>query len=112
MWILTTTPERKGRNGTQGEADMFTLHREVETKVRNAKDAKFRTTYVATTQVSEYEATSGYQSVTIDLHSADIDSLKIKTRTRKLPDGTKYKVKRIEFTDADGINHEIRIFGS
>ena len=91
---------------------MFTLHREVETKVRNAKDAKFRTTYVATTQVSEYESITGYQSVGIDLHSADIDSLKIKTRTLKRRDGTKYKVKRIEFTDEDGVDHEIRIFGS
>lgn len=91
---------------------MFTLLGEVKTHTDSNADRTFRTTYVATTQVSEYEATSGYQSVTIDLHSADIDSLKIKTRTRKRPDGTKYKVKRIEFTDAEGVNHEIRIFGS
>lgn len=90
---------------------MYTLHSEVKTKVDNNKDRKFRTTYIATAQINEYESITGYQSVCIDLHSADIDSLKIKTRTLKRPNGEKYKVKRIEFTDADGVNHELRIFG-
>ena len=96
----------------QGEVDMFTLLGEVKTHTDSNADRTFRTTFVSTAQISEYESITGYQSVSIDLHSADIDSLKIKTRTRKRPDGTKYKVKRIEFTDEDGINHEIRVFGS
>lgn len=96
----------------QGEVDMFTLLGEVKTHIDSNVDRTFRTTFISTAQVSEYQSNSGYQSVKIDLHSADIDSLKIKTRTLKRPDGTKYKVKRIEFTDEDGINHEIRVFGS
>ena len=91
---------------------MYTLHSKVRSSDKSDKDYKFRTTYVATTSITEYKSTTGYQSVCIDVHSADIDSLKIKTKTLKQPNGEKFKVKRIEFTDEDGINHEIRIFGS
>ena len=105
------TGAQGAQRDNQGEADMSKLNTEARVRETNNKYCKSRNTYIATAQINEYQSITGYQSVMIDLHSADIDSLKIRTKTRQRPNGEKYKIKRIEFTDADGIEHEINIFG-
>jgi hypothetical protein len=91
---------------------MFDLSREVRVKDTSDSDCGYRITSASNASITEYESkTSGYKSLEASIHNAQLDTLKTKTRTIKSGDGTRFKVKTIEFLDSDGVSQSIKIFG-
>lgn len=112
MWILTPSPQRKGRNGKQGNTDMYTITKEIQTRTTGYDDADSRETTIGDGwRVREYTTKNGnYQSIDMSAHDIDFASIKTTNRTLKIYSGKKVKVKILSFTDGDGINHEINLF--
>lgn len=96
---------------TQGEYTMFDLSREVIVKDRRNAHCDYRTTDIANTEILEYESRSGYKSLDISIHNAQLDTISMKTKTHTMDDGSRFKVKTIEFLDSDGVSQSIKIFG-
>ena len=91
---------------------MFDLSREVRVQDQSDSDCGYRTTSASNASIREYQCkTSGYKSLEVSIHNAQLDTLTTKTRTIKADDGTRFKVKTIEFLDSDGVSQSIKIFG-
>ena len=91
---------------------MFDLSREVTVTDQSDSDCGYRTTSAANARIREYEdKSSGYRSLEVSLHNAQLNTLTTKTRTIKSDDGTRFKVKTIKFLDSDGVKQSIKIFG-
>ena len=91
---------------------MLNLGSEIKIKQYDYQTATGRSTQFERATVEEYATKEGnYSSLDVSLHDAKLDTLKTSTKTFKLSNGKRFKVKTITFERSDGVSHEIKIFG-
>lgn len=91
---------------------MLNLDNEILITSREYETAKARSSMMSKATIQEYATTDGsYSSLDISLHDVKLETFKTSTRTIKLENGERFKVKTLSFERADGVTHEVKLFG-
>ena len=91
---------------------MLNLDNEILTTSREYETAKARSIMMSQATIQEYATYDGsYSSLDISLHDVKLETFKTRTQTIKLKNGERFKVKTLSFERADGVTHEVKLFG-
>ena len=110
--MYSTTARQSCSALHKGIHAMLNLDNEILTTSREYETAKTRSSSINHAIIQEYATTDGsYSSLDISLHDVKLETFKTSTQTIKLENGERFKVKTLSFERADGVTHEVKLFG-